>query len=226
MKACEAVLFDLDGTLVDSTELIVRGFYHTWEAFYGYCPSDESIVATIGMVLPEAMVRLAKEGMQLGRILRRPSSDEVAKLVEKYREFHHAYHDSLIKSYPGIGEMLDSVRSTGARVGVVTSKRRWSSERALEMFGLRQYVDVVICAEDSEKHKPHPEPIYRALESLGISTERAAFVGDSTHDIQAGKSAGVVTVAALWGPADSDSLRQANADHYAEAPAEVPKLLT
>lgn len=226
MDHYEAVLFDLDGTLVDSTDLILRGFYYTWESFYGYQPSEASIVATIGMVLPEAMVRLAKEGMGTGRILRRPGTDEVAKMVDRYRQFHHAHHDSLIKSYPGVREMIESVRSAGARLGVVTSKRRWSSERALEMFDLRRFIDVVICAEDTEKHKPHPEPVCRATESLGVPPNRTAFTGDSIHDIEAGKGAGVVTVAALWGPTDSESLRRARADYYAESPANVPLLLS
>ena len=108
-------------------------------------------------------------------------TENADQLLEAYRSHHERHHDALIREFPGVEESLDRLGSAGIKVAVVTSKRRVSVEMALEIFpGLRNVVDRFVTLEDTTQHKPHPEPLLRALELLGgIPKERAAYVGDS-----------------------------------------------
>jgi pyrophosphatase PpaX len=197
-----AALFDFDGTLVDTTEMIHQSMRHAASSVLGRDDIPrETLLAHVGQPLPRQMELLDAEKAEL--------------LLEAYRNHHEEHHDALIGEFPGVEESLSRLRSAGIKVAVVTSKRRPSVEMALKNFpGLRNVVDRFVTLEDTAEHKPNPEPLLRGLELLGgVPKENAAYVGDSPFDVGAAKAAGLTSVAVSWGAFSEDRLREAEPDH-------------
>ena len=213
-KATRAILFDLDGTLIDTTDLILRCFSHSWQSVYGLEHSRDALIATFGIPLREAMRLLLaqSDGAALGN-----GGDPVERLLNEYRSFNVANHDTIAHPFAGAREVVRALRERGYRIGVVTSKGRDLAVRGLKLCALDELFDTSVCLEDTDVHKPSPEPILAALNRLGISSEEGAYVGDSCHDIVAGRRAGVKTVAALWGPVPRADLECERPDHLAES---------
>jgi pyrophosphatase PpaX len=197
-----AVLFDFDGTLVDTTEMIHQSMRHATSSVLGREDIPrETLLANVGQPLPRQMELIDTENAE--------------SLLEAYRSHHERHHDALIREFPGVEESLSRLRSAGIKVAVVTSKRRVSVAVALEIFpGLRNVVDRFVTMEDTTHHKPHPEPLLRGLELLGsIPKERAAYVGDSPFDVEAAKAAELTSVAVSWGAFSEDALCASRPDH-------------
>jgi pyrophosphatase PpaX len=197
-----AALFDFDGTLVDTTEMIFQSMRHATSSVLGRDDfSREELLANVGQPLPRQMEILDAGKAEL--------------LLEAYRAHHEEHHDALIAEFPGVDEALHRLRTAGVRVIVVTSKRRRSVEMALEKFpGLDLVVDLFVTMEDTTEHKPHPEPLLKGLELAGdVPKDRAVYVGDSPFDVRAAKAAGLRSVAVSWGAFSEDNLREAEPDH-------------
>jgi pyrophosphatase PpaX len=198
-----AVLFDFDGTLVDTTDLIYQSMRHASGEVLGREISREVLMANVGQPLPRQMELL--------------SAEHAEALLDSYRLHNEENHDALIKEFPGVEKALGRLRAAGVGVAVVTSKRRFSVEMALKSFpGLGEVVDQWVTMEDTEQHKPRPEPLLKGLELLGdIPREEAAYVGDSPFDVAAARAAGVASVAVSWGAFTEEALRAAEPDHLA-----------
>jgi pyrophosphatase PpaX len=198
-----AVLFDLDGTLIDSIPLIVASMQYAF-AGRARAPSVPEWVAMIGTPL-DAMIR-------------RWGGDEadVVLLKERYKEHQWANHDSMMRAFPGIPEVLDALSARGVPMAVVTSKLEASARRSLEFVGLAGHFQALVGLESTTRHKPDPEPVRHALARLDARADGAVFVGDSPHDVRAGNAAGVATVATLWGPFTRADLAPANPRAWAE----------
>jgi len=197
-----AALFDFDGTLVDTTEMIHQSMRHAASSVLGRDDIPrEVLLANVGQPLPRQMELIDAGKAEL--------------LLEAYRRHHEEHHDDLIGEFPGIEESLARLRAAGIKVAVVTSKRRVSVEMALKNFpGLRDVVDRFVTLEDTTRHKPHPEPLLRGLELLGnVPREQAVYVGDSPFDVEAAKAAGLTSVAVSWGAFSEETLRAAEPDH-------------
>jgi pyrophosphatase PpaX len=198
----KAALFDFDGTLVDTTEMIYQGMRHATGTVLGRDDIPrETLLANVGQPLPRQMELIDAEKAEL--------------LLEAYRHHHEENHDALIQEFPQVAQALSRLRSAGIQVAVVTSKRQASVEMALNNFpDLRNVVDRFVTMEDTNEHKPHPEPLWRGLELLGgVQKEEAAYVGDSPFDVEAAKAAGLTSVAVSWGAFSEDRLREAEPDH-------------
>jgi pyrophosphatase PpaX len=198
----KAALFDFDGTLVDTTEMIYQGMHHAASTVLGRDDIPrETLLANVGQPLPRQMELIDAEKAEL--------------LLEAYRYHHEENHDALIQEFPQVAVALSRLRSAGIKVAVVTSKRRASVEMALNNFpDLRNVVDRFVTLEDTKEHKPHPEPLWRGLELVGgVPKEEAAYVGDSPFDVEAAKAAGLTSVAVSWGAFSEDRLREADPDH-------------
>jgi pyrophosphatase PpaX len=206
------VLFDLDGTLIDSIPLIVASMKHAF-AGRACAPSVEEWVSLIGTPL-DAMIR-------------RWAGDEadVALLKERYKEHQWANHDAMVRAFPGVPEMLDQLSGRVVRLGLVTSKLEASARRSLDFLGLASHFEVVVGLESTARHKPDPEPVRYALQSLSAEAAEAAFVGDSPHDVRAGNAAGVATVATLWGPFTRAELEPAGPRAWAARVADLLPVL-
>jgi pyrophosphatase PpaX len=180
------VLFDLDGTLIDSGPIILASMRHAAVTVLGREPDEELVRAAIG-------------GPGLIAQMRDLDADRVDELVEAYRAHNEPLHETL-ESFDGVLDLLVALRADGRRVGVVTAKRRATVELAFARFPLlRDSIDVLVGAEDTERHKPDPDPILEALRILDAAPEDAAYVGDSPFDVRAAKAAGTYSVAVGWG---------------------------
>jgi pyrophosphatase PpaX len=180
-----AVLFDLDGTLIDTVELIRVSFRHATEAVLGEAIPDEITMASVGQPL------LAQ--------FRGMAPDHADELLRVYRAFNMEHHDELARAYPGTIETLRTLASQGTIMGVVTSKGTPAAVRGLELFGLADIFDEVITADDVAFHKPDPFPLRAAASAIGVPLEYCVYVGDSPHDMEAAISGDAIPVAALWG---------------------------
>ena len=179
------VLFDLDGTLVDSGWMILASFQHATRAVLDREIPDEVLLAGVGSAgLVEQMRTLDEE-----------RADE---LVDVYRSHYAPLHDDL-EAFPGVVELLGTLHAEGRKTGIVTAKRRDIVELAFASVPIGPYIDVVVGSGEAERGKPHPDPILLALARLGAEPGQAAFVGDAPFDIAAGNAAGVFTIAVTWG---------------------------
>ncbi len=188
----EAVVFDLDGTLVDSVELITVSFQHAIREVLGREMSREEAITWVGRPLREQMVLFSPE-----------HADE---LVRVYREFNHREHDRMLTLYDGILNLLAGLETAGAKVGLVTSKSRDTTQMAFDLTGIESYFDATVCSDESSGNKPSPDPILRCLDLLGVDAADAAYVGDSPADMQAARAAGVDAIAVTWGVFSTQAL--------------------
>lgn len=214
MPHFHTVLFDLDGTLLDSVDLIVDSYHHALAAHSLPPMTRDEILAGLGTTLYTVFGRMTD------------STETIATWVATYREYNLAHHDSRARAYPGTVDMVRQIKASGKRLGLVTSKNRSGAERGLRLMGLEGVMDVIIGADDVTKPKPDPEPVLLALERLGASADTAIFVGDSHHDIHSGRAAGVMTAGVTWGPFDRAHLEFAAPDFYCDTPAELLTLLS
>jgi pyrophosphatase PpaX len=213
MTRYHTLLFDLDGTLIDSVQLILDSYHHTLRVHGIPARSDDEWLRGVGTPL---RVQFAEWN---------DGSGAIEAMVATYREYNLAHHDSMVTVYDGIAEMLHAVRAAGHRTALVTSKNRQGALRGLDLTGLTPYIEVLVCADDVVQPKPHPEPVLKALALLGVGTERAVFIGDSVHDMHAGRAAGVTTAAVLWGPFGRGDLEPSTPDHWIERPQEILQLI-
>ena len=200
----KAVVFDLDGTLADTIELILRSFRHTMGTHLGEVPPDERFLETIGIPLPT----------QLRGFARDEAEAELMRLT--YVAFEREVHDEMVAPFPHAASVLSALRRSGTRLAVVTSKHTRVARPTLEVCGLWGSVDAVVCADEVSEPKPHPESVHKALELLGLAgrVEETLFVGDSPFDLRAGRAAGTYTAAAVWGAFSRDALAAENPDFY------------
>jgi pyrophosphatase PpaX len=208
-----AVLFDLDGTLIDSIELILNSAKHAFRDREGHVPTDAEWLTGVGIPLVAMFRRYTRDDA------------DVDALIGKYREYQLANHDRLVRCYDLVVETVDSLRAVGHPLGIVTSKTGWLAQRGLDNVGLGSHFDVIVGCDTCDLHKPDPGPVLFALERLGYAPEEAVFVGDSIYDIQAGNAAGVTTIAALWGPFTREDLVASGPTHYLDRIADLPRLL-
>jgi pyrophosphatase PpaX len=209
-----ALLFDLDGTLADSIALLLAAFHHTFATHRpDFTPADEEWIAGIGTPLITQMRHFV------------PTEVEAQQMILTYREFQRTHHDEMLREFEGVGETLALLKSQGHPTGLVTSKSNDLAHRALTWLHLTDHIDVVVGMESTERHKPEPEPVLHALAALGSSPANALFLGDSPHDIQAGNAAGVISVAALWGPFSRTVLERASPTYFLEHIRELPALV-
>jgi pyrophosphatase PpaX len=205
------ILFDLDGTLIDSIELILASHRHATREVLGESPPDDVLRRGIGTPLWVQM-----------RTIDEPRAEE---LVTAYRAFNHRHHDELLRPYDGLLELCASLRADGASLGVVTSKSLLVTEMAFAQLAFAPLLDVVVTADQTTLHKPHPEPILEALRRLDREAAGACFVGDSPFDLQAGRAAGVDPIGVTWGASTEDELRAEQPAALARTPAELEEVL-
>jgi pyrophosphatase PpaX len=208
-----AVLYDFDGTLADSTELIMRCYRHTMATHLGECPPDEEWLAGFGTPLETQIARFARDAA------------EHDAMLATYREHQNEHHDTLLRPFPGAVETVAELKRRGVALAIVTSKHRRATLWGMDICGITELFDVLITPEDVGNAKPHPEPVHLALTRLGVDPAEALFVGDSPHDMVAGREAGTRTAAALWGPFPREALLAERPDFLIERQEDVLDLV-
>lgn len=213
MPSYQTILFDLDGTLIDSVGLIVDSYLHTFQAHALPPLSRSEILAGLGRPLRSIFGDLTDD----------PATMDA--WIATYREYNLDHHDAQVTAYPGAVDMVRRIHAAGCRTGLVTSKNRLGAERGLALVGLSDAIEIIVGSDDVTQPKPHPEPVLRALALLDVPAAGCLFVGDSHHDIYCGRGAGVGTVGVTWGPFDRAHLEEAAPDFYCDTPAELLTLI-
>jgi pyrophosphatase PpaX len=205
----EVLLFDLDGTLIDTIEMIMASARYATETVLGEALPDDVLRHNIGVPLVAQMEEYAP-----GRS---------AELLKVYREHNARVHDEMIREFPGVDAALRTLAEQGYRMGIVTSKSRPVAQKGLDYFGLGGLFEVLVGYEDTDIHKPDPCPVLEAASRFGAAA-RCLYCGDSPHDMESGIAAGVLTAAALWGPF-AERVLEPGPDYALETLGELVDLL-
>jgi pyrophosphatase PpaX len=195
-------LFDLDGTILDTTDLILQSFIHAFSAGIGEEVTRADVISHFGRPLWDQF-----------RTMRPDLDDEaIDRLVAIYREHNESRHDGWVTVVPGADRSLYSLKEAGHRLGIVTSKGMDLTRRGLQLFNLDGLFEVIVHRDSTTLHKPHPEPVAHALTLMGAQPEMSCFMGDSPYDMRSGRAAGVMTLGLVHNTFSEEDLRRAGAD--------------
>lgn len=193
------LLFDLDGTLINTNELIINSFLHTLEKYYPSQYTREDVIPFIGPSLHETFSTI--------------DEDRVEELIHTYRTFNMEKHDEYVTEFETVFETVTALKESGYKLGIVTTKIQPVVNMGLDLMKLTPFFDVVVTLSDVENAKPHPEPVHRALDLLDAEPHEAIMVGDNHHDILAGKNAGTKTAGVAWTVKGIDYLHSYEPDY-------------
>jgi pyrophosphatase PpaX len=212
MRPLKTFLFDLDGTLIDSIRLILDSYHYTLATHQLPPRTDDEWLRGVGTPL---------------KVQFEPWKDDpgIDAMIATYREYNLAHHDSCVSAYPGVVEAVRAVKAAGMQTGLVTSKNRSGAIRGLTLCGIEQLMDVIVGADEVTNPKPHPEPVEKALALLGADPDSTVYIGDSIHDMESGRAAGVRIAGVLWGPFRRSDLAPAAPDFWLERPADLVGLI-
>lgn len=211
--AINTLLFDLDGTLIDTNELILQSFMHTFKEFLPERHfTREEILPFNGPTLLESFSSV--------------DPDRAEEMVTVYRKFNHEKHDELVTEFPGVFETIKTLKEKGYKIGVVTTKLRNTVNMGLKLTKLDQFFDVVVTLDDVKKPKPDAEPVMLALSLLNSSPEEAIMVGDNYQDIVAGQNAGTKTAGVAWSHKGKDFLLEYKPDFMLENMSDLLDLVS
>lgn len=195
MLKYDTILFDLDGTLVDTNELILTSFLHVLGQHFPGRYRREDIIPHMGGTLFEQMERFG--GMEMRDVL-----------VQAYREHNERIHDDYIKPFHHVNETLEELKKLGVKMAIVTTKQRKTAEMGAKLFEIDQYMSAFIAYESTDKHKPSPDPLLKAMELVKADPSKTLMVGDSHFDIQAAHNAGIDSAGVAWSLKGSEFLKQ------------------
>lgn len=195
----KALLFDFDGTLLNTNDLIIQTFMHVLEERFPGQYSPQDCIKFIGPSLKETFEQI--------------TPNEVDQMIFNYRKWNHQHHDELVTEFEGVKETLQQLDDLGIRMVIVSTKQRETIKRGLQLMDAERFFEFYIGIEDVEHVKPHPEPVLKAIEKLGVSKEDVLMIGDNYHDIEAGKNAGVKTAGVAWSIKGEEFLKQFNPDY-------------
>ena len=202
------VLFDLDGTVIDSGGIILASMRHATREVLGQEFADEELMQAVGG--PGLEAQFAVFG-----------PDDVDELVRVYRAHNAPLHDEL-EAFAGMDEVLRRLHDEGRRLGVVTAKRRSTVALAFASVPLAHLFETIVGGDETERHKPDPEPLLLAAKRLGANPAETAYVGDSPFDVLAAKAAGMHAIAVTWGRIHNRAkLEEAGPDAIVDRPAEL-----
>lgn len=194
----KVILFDLDGTLLDSMPLIRKAYQNVFKKL-GIPWTENNMLQLATLPVKESAKRFAEKREQ--------------EFLTTFFSYYLSEHNNLMKMFPGTLEMLELLKSRGCRLGIVTSKTRAGTMVSVDFLGITKLMDVIITDDDAVHHKPHPEPLLKALELLSASADTAIYIGDSSLDLIAAKSAGIQVAYVVWGAGDIEDIQQYNPDY-------------
>ncbi|XJZ26901.1 pyrophosphatase PpaX [Bacillota bacterium Lsc_1132] len=207
----KTALFDLDGTLINTNELIINSFLHTLEKFYPKQYQREDVLPFMGPSLQETFSSI--------------DPLRVDEMIREYRTFNLAQHDLLVTEFEGVYETIQTLHESGFKLGIVTTKLHDVVEKGLKLSRLDRFFDVVVALDHVTKAKPDPEPVLKALDLLASHPTEAIMVGDNYHDILAGKNAGTKTAGVAWSAKGREYLAQFEPDYMLDNMADLLPIL-
>ncbi|MDD2504438.1 MAG: HAD-IA family hydrolase [Clostridia bacterium] len=214
MAKINTVLFDFDGTIMDTNRVILQSWQHTFRTFEGRERAEEEIYSTFGEPLYITMKKVLP-------------NIPVEEATDVYRSYNYGKFTDLISIFPGMLELLKKLKSSGYKIGLVTSRLAHTTKIGLEKFDIEQYFDAIITCEDCNSFKPDPEPVNLALERLGSMPEESIMIGDSMFDILCAKNAGVKSALVGWALAvnEDEKTDENSPDHIILKPEDLLDIL-
>ena len=194
------VLFDLDGTIIDTNEHIINSFIHALQDHAPAPFSREQIIPRMGMTVEQQIVHFT-------------GTEDVTPFIKDYRSYYDSNHDGNVGPFPQVLEVIEELHARGIAMGVVTTKNRPGTLKVLEMFGLMKYMGSIVTVNDVEHAKPHPEPVLKAVQELGSDPNKTLMIGDSPADILAAQAAGVLSAGVSWSLKGEQALRAYNPEY-------------
>ncbi|MFS0636584.1 pyrophosphatase PpaX [Mesobacillus foraminis] len=210
-RKIDTVLFDLDGTLIDTNELIISSFLHTLGHYYPGRYQRADVLPFLGPSLKETFEALNPEGYE--------------GMIKTYREYNLSNHDLLVREFEGVNETVRKLKEENFKLGIVTTKLSDVVAMGLKLTGLDEFFEVIVALDHVQNAKPDPEPINKALDLLGSTADTAMMVGDNHHDILAGKNAGTVTVGVSWSIKGREHLAATHPDYILEKMPDILPIL-
>ncbi|MGM0843848.1 MAG: pyrophosphatase PpaX [Bacillota bacterium] len=206
-KKITTVLFDLDGTLINTNELIISSFLHTMNTYFPNQYKREDVLQFMGPPLEESFLKV--------------NPDAAADMVKTYRTYNLEKHDSLVTEFEGVFETVQTLSQNGYKLAIVSTKVRDVVIKGLKLTNLDRFFDVIVTLDEVEKAKPDPEPVLKALEALDSTPEESIMVGDNHHDVLAGKNAGTLSAGVAWSAKGREYLDQYEPDVMLETMADL-----
>ena len=208
------ILFDFDGTLVNTNDVILASWQHTYRHYLGHEMPVDHITSCFGEPLLLTMER------EFPGVNPQESADV-------HRQFQLENADKLVTIFPGIKELLADLKEAGYVLGIVTSRTRESALRYMDMFAITSYFSDLVTCDDTTVHKPNPEPILLAMSKLGASAEESIMIGDSPFDIKCANNAGVDSVMVNWRITcdETSVIDDAKVDYWIHQPSDLVELL-
>ena len=182
--AVKALLFDFDGTLLNTNDLIIQSFMHVLEERFPGQYSPKDCLKFMGPSLKQTFSVLT------------PGEED--EMIAKYRAWNEPHHDEVVTEFPDVVSTLEQLKSMGIKLAIVSTKRNAMIDRGLKILGASHLFEVIVGTDDVQHVKPDPEPVLLALERLGIEKDYAIMIGDNSHDIEAGHRAGVRAAGVAW----------------------------
>ncbi|NMD68897.1 pyrophosphatase PpaX [Bacillus sp. DNRA2] len=210
-NSIKTVLFDLDGTLIDTNDLIISSYLHTLDQYFPNQFKREDVLPFMGPSLHEVFDKLNPE--------------KTEEMILAYRTFNKVNHDLLVKEFEGVYDTVKILKEKGYKLGVVTTKKLDVAQMGLNLAKLTPFFEVVIAIDHVNKIKPDPEPILKALKLLDATPEEALMVGDNYHDILGGQNAGTKTAGVAWSLKGRETLEQYKPDYILEKMTDLLTIL-
>ncbi|HEX5563926.1 MAG TPA: pyrophosphatase PpaX [Sporosarcina sp.] len=199
MDKITTLLFDFDGTLLDTNELIIQTFHTVLNAHYPGRYEREDILPFLGPTLRETFESIDPE--------------KTEQLMAEYRTWNIANHDAFAIEFDGVSETLRQLKNVGFKMAIVSTKRNDMVMKGLRLMEAEDLFDTIVGLDDVEHAKPHPEPLLVAMERLNSTPEETLMIGDNMHDILGGKNAGVRTAGVAWSAKGEQFIREQNPDY-------------
>lgn len=190
-------LFDVDGTLLDTGDLVFQSFQYTCRKYGGIEVERSRVISDMGQPLARQIQ------LYLGQL----PEERLAVILGDFRDFQLGIYQTALTAFPGVYETLQTLKQVGRHLAIVTSRKMETAEIYLKACHIFDFFDVVITPEATNQHKPHPEPAIKALKLIGGKPEESLFVGDAYFDIECGYRAGTDTAFVAWSPNDPAAVR-------------------
>lgn len=209
----KAVLFDLDGTLIDTNELIYNAFCYAFKKVLHMDIPKNEITSLYGKPLKESFANYTKD------------ETIIEELIYAHRRYNDLHHDNMCKPFNGVLELLIQLKEKNIKCGIVTSKRKNMAIHGMTLGGIIEFMDIIISPDDTIKHKPDAEPALKACELIGIKPNEAIMVGDSPYDLLCGKNAGCFTCGVEYTTLNINELLKVKPTYMVKNPLEILKLI-
>ncbi|MGE5399949.1 MAG: HAD family hydrolase [Ignavibacteriales bacterium] len=211
MRNFDGLLFDIDGTMTSTNELIFAAFNHVAEKYLNKSYTPEELISLFGP--PE------------DEILKELTGDKYMEAHVDYFDFYRKHHAALADAYPGIIDILEEVKSTGIPLAVFTGKGQKASTITLKKLGLYDYFDMIITGNDVKQYKPHPEGILSFVEKYNLKKDRTLLIGDAPADIKAARAAGIKIASVVWDSYAKALVMESNSDYLFHTVEELREFL-